>query len=255
MKLPFRRIIKYFLTIVAAVVGVFAVEVLAAIYGKSDTSNFVNPDHRLRVFGQTGARLIYVVIGDSTGAGRGAPYLDGIAVKTAEHLAKDSVVAMTNFSISGAVAADVIKEELKDAAALRPDLVLLSVGANDATHFTPSSKLSSELNTIVTALIQANPDVKIVVTGSPQLGSVPRFAQPLRWFAGSQTARVNRVFAKVVQARKLTWAHIADETGSIFAKDHTLFAADDFHPIAIGYAVWMPILNKALDQALTSDPR
>ncbi len=81
------------------------------------------------------------------------------------------------------------------------------------------------------------------------MGSIPRFAQPLRRLAGTQTARVNAALAPVIVARHLTWARIADRTGPVFANDPTLFSADKFHPNARGYAVWVPVLNEAFDES------
>jgi lysophospholipase L1-like esterase len=241
----FRSLVAIF----AAVAGVFAVEVFMALHGKKEPV-FVNPSHSPVHVGDTGPDLIYAVIGDSTGAGRGAPYVDGIAIGTAKHLADYYRVRMTNFSISGAVAGDVLRDQAAPAAKLHPDLVLLSVGANDATHFTPSSRLMAQLVAIVNLLRAGNPRVKIVVTGCPQMGSVPRFQQPLRWFAWTQTARINCVFLRFAAQEDVVWAHIADRTGSIFAKDPSLFADDQFHPNDRGYAVWLPVLDEAIDQAL-----
>ena len=46
------------------------------------------------------------------------------------------------------------------------------------------------------------------------------------------------------------FAHIADETGKTFLEHPEYFAADKFHPLDEGYAVWVPILNAAIDKAL-----
>jgi lysophospholipase L1-like esterase len=140
---------------------------------------------------------------------------------------------------------------LTQAEALKPDAVLLAVGANDATHFTPAAKLKAQLTQIVDGLCQSNPNVKIVVTGCPQMGSIPRFLQPLRWFAGTQTARINTVFAAIQAKENIVWAHIADKTGAAFEKHPALFAFDKFHPNARGYALWLPVLDEALWEALS----
>ena len=48
----------------------------------------------------------------------------------------------------------------------------------------------------------------------------------------------------------LTFAPIAAETGPQFRRDPSLFAADRFHPNDRGYATWIPVLNRALNQAV-----
>ena len=84
--------------------------------------------------------MVYVVLGDSTAAGRGANYANGIAVRTARHLARSRPVLLVNLAVSGARVADVARDQLPAAVRLKPDLVLLAVGANDATHFTPNGR-------------------------------------------------------------------------------------------------------------------
>ena len=49
-------------------------------------------------------------------------------------------------------------------------------------------------------------------------------------------------------------APIAERTGPSFRKDRTLFAADRFHPNARGYALWIAVINDALDAAIARQP-
>lgn len=198
-----------------------------------------------------GQQLTYVILGDSTAVGQGGEYKQGIAVLTAEHLAsKGRQVTYSNFAISGARVSDVVSVQLEQAKAIKPDVVLIAIGANDVTHLTKMDIVETGMKQIVTTLKQTNPNVKIIITGSPQMGSVPLFLQPTKWLAERQTARINKVFAKIATDQSVTFAHIADETGPIFKKHSEYFAQDKFHPTTEGYLVWMPTLTKALDQAV-----
>ena len=232
----------------AAGLLVFVVEALLAIPGPDD--RFRNPSAEPMHFGGRGEALLYVVLGDSTAAGRGAPYADGIAVQTARHLAQSRPVTLVNLAVSGAKVGDVVCDQLPTALRLKPDLVLLAVGANDATHFTPGGRIASDLTTILHTLTVARPGVQVVLTGSPDVGTARRFAQPLRWLAGRETVRVNAIMEPMGRQHGATWAPIALATGPLFARDPTLFAPDRFHPNARGYATWLPILDDALDTAL-----
>jgi lysophospholipase L1-like esterase len=118
-------------------------------------------------FGASGLNLTYVVLGDSTAAGIGGTYASGIAVSTARHLAQHNTITMTNLAVSGARMSDVRRHQLPMAEALRPDVVLLSAGANDVTHLSAIRSMRADLRVIVGALRAANPDVRIVITGSP----------------------------------------------------------------------------------------
>jgi lysophospholipase L1-like esterase len=205
------------------------------------------PEGRVpRTFGTEGPTVIYVVIGDSTAAAVGATEEEGIAIATARALAETHRVVLTNLGVSGARARDVLEDQLRAAEALRPDVVLLTVGANDVTHLTPLCTIRKSIAEIVGRLKRANPDVDIVVTGSPDMGSPPRIPRLLRGIASWRTKQVNRVFDAEVKRSGVTLAPIAAETGPLFRRDHSLFAADQFHPNARGYAVWIPVLNRAL---------
>ena len=205
--------------------------------------------------GTVGVPLTYVVLGDSTAAGVGAPYDEGIAVQTATRLSSSRRVTMHNFAVSGARMRDVLETQLPSAEALRPELVLLSVGANDVTHLTSIPSMRERLREIVSRLRTANPAVRIVVTGSPDMGSPPRIPWILRGTASLRTRLVNRMFTSEAKSLNLVFAPIAEKTGPLFRADRTLFHPDRFHPNARGYAAWTAVLNEALAQALAEPAR
>jgi len=192
----------------------------------------------------------YVVLGDSTAAGEGAPYDQGIAVLTTANLAKSRTVTLTNLAVSGAKTSDVLSLQLPAAQRARPDLVLISVGANDVTHLTSIGSVRKSIVQIIEGLRAANAKVAIVLTGSPDMGAPPRIPRALRPIAAWQTRRINRMFESVAREKKVTFAPIALATGPLFRKDHSLFADDRFHPNARGYATWLPTLNRALGSDL-----
>lgn len=247
-----RRGLRALLLAVVLLMLVLVVEALLASRGRREP--FGNPSRMPRVLGEAGPALTYAVIGDSTSAGQGADYERGIALATARHLARERRVTLVNASISGARAADVAAEQVELAAGVRPDVALLAFGANDVIRLTSLGALRDTAEMTVERLVAANCDVKIVLTGAPEMGAVPRFAQPLRWVAGLRTRQVNRTIGAIVAQRELTLAPIAEQTGPLFARDPGLFAADRFHPNDRGYATWAPVLTHALDQALTRQP-
>jgi len=204
-------------------------------------------------FGSGGAALTFVVMGDSTSIGQGAPYGQSIARRSAEYLARRHTVALTNVGVSGARVADVRVRQLPAAVALKPDVVLLAVGANDVTHLSGLHGLRTDMVYIIAQLQAANPHVQIVLTGSPAMGSVPRFAPPTQWIAAARTRQVNDVFTNVVAAAdsragygKVILLPLARETGPIFQHNPGLFAADNFHPNAAGYGVWWGVVERRL---------
>lgn len=197
-----------------------------------------------------GSPLNYVVMGDSTSVGQGTDYTNSYSLASARHLAQKYKVNFVNFGVSGARVKDILDQQLPEALAQQPDIVLIAVGANDATHFTGSSSIQQDMTQIAQKLRRQNPNLKIVLTGSPAMDSVPRFPWPVKQLMGLRTRQVNKAFVPVIQNNNLLLAPIAQETRAAFLKDPTLFAPDKFHPNAQGYALWTPVINRALDQAL-----
>lgn len=199
--------------------------------------------------GSSGPTLTYVVLGDSTAAAVGTDYEFGIAVQTAKELAKRHAVTLVNLGVSGARMRDVREHQLPEAVALRPDVVLLSAGANDVTHFTRLRSVRSDLRAIARELTAANPDVRIVITGAPDMGSPPRMPRWLRGIATRRSQRMNRMFRAEAAEQRLLFAEIAERAGPRFRGDFSLYADDGFHPNHRGYATWLPLLNEKLAEA------
>ena len=254
-----RTTLRWLLLAASALIALLA---LLAIEARIATTTVPDDDYRApssapRSFGSANPerpRLRYVVLGDSTAAGRGAPYERGIAVATAGHLAARGPVVLTNLAVSGARFGDVRRDQLAAAVRSRPDVVLVAVGANDVTGLTRLRSVRADLEAIVDQLRAARCEVAIVATGSPDVGAAPRLAQPLRTVAGWRTAQLNAAIEDVVRERGLVLAPIAARTGPRFRADRSLFAADDFHPSAAGYATWVPVIDAALKRALARHP-
>ncbi|MFA9288968.1 MAG: SGNH/GDSL hydrolase family protein [Weeksellaceae bacterium] len=246
------KIIQLVGSIVVIFILIVGVEIMIARSGPRE--DFINPSREYVYFGKKPAVINYLVMGESTAAGQGGTYEKGIAYSTAKHLAKKETVRMINTSISGATLEKLIKHQLDVGVNSDPDVVLIAVGGNDVNSVTNLNRVETNLEYVINTLINKNCNVKIILTGAPDMGSLPRFMQPLRALAGWQTKRLNTVFEKVITKYNLTLAPIAKETGPVFSEDPTLFAADRFHPNDIGYELWNNVINPTLDQAFLSQP-
>jgi len=238
---------------VLAFIGLLVVEAILARHGEME--EFTGPSSAPRRFGGDGPELRYVVIGDSTGAGQGAPYEEGVAVGSARHLAaRGRSVTLVNLAISGSTMSEVLADQSADAAGAQPDVVLIAAGANDVTHGSRAGAVAEDLRGIVARLRASAPGVRIVITAAPDMGTTRRLAQPLRWVAGLRGRQLNRAIAEVTKSEHLTLAPIAARTGPEFARDPGLFADDRFHPNGRGYALWVEVIDDALDEALAQRP-
>lgn len=247
-----RRVLTGVALAAVAGVGVLAAEVLWALRGGSVAFSPVPAAARAFVSAAGGEPITLLVLGDSTAVGQGADYESGIAVAAAQHLARRGPVTLRNRAVSGATWADVRAEQLPAAMKFGPDVVVLAAGANDVTHLTSLGSVQRDIEQTVTALRTANPRARVVLTGAPDMGAVPRFLPPLRWVATWRTQRLNAAIEETATELAVTVAPIAQRTGALFRANRGLFAADDFHPNASGYATWNPVLAEALDRALSA---
>lgn len=237
--------------VLLAVLLIVLVTISELIFIKFNGENVPVPEisRGREVFG-TGAPLTYVVLGDSTAVGQGGDYSKGIAISTAKSIATSKEVTFQNFGASGAVIADVLNKQVGEAVKISPDIVLISAGANDVTHLSSVKLVKEDMLKIIAKLRSANPSVKVIITGAPQMGSVPRFPQPIRYIAGLRTDSMNQMFMDVSASEKITFAKIAELTGPAFDKNPGLFAKDKFHPNDSGYELWVSVIRRAIKDAL-----
>ena len=193
--------------------------------------------------GSGGLRMTW--LGDSTAAGVGVGDADAaLPRRVAAGLGRP--VDLSVLAVSGATVADLVAEQAPRVAALRPELVLVSVGANDTTHLTPASGFRRRYERLLASLPQA---ADVVLLGVPDMGSITRFAQPLRAIAGWRGERLDREVAAVARRAGAAYVDIAGATGPAFRRDPgRYFAADRFHPSEAGYALWAEAVLEVLEQ-------
>ncbi|HZI38670.1 MAG TPA: SGNH/GDSL hydrolase family protein, partial [Acidimicrobiia bacterium] len=222
-----RRARRGGLVVAAAVVGaavVLAVEIQLARAGTR------LPDLDL-VLDRPGEGRRVVWLGDSTAAGVGASVSAGaLPSQVADGLVATSVSVL---AVSGARVADVLDDQVPKVAGLEPHLILISVGANDTIHLTGRGSFRHTYEKVVRALPNGVP---VVLLGVPDMGAIPRFAQPLRAVAGWRGRNVDAEVRRVAADTGAIYVDIAGPTGPPFRRHPgRYFAADDFHPSDAGY--------------------
>ena len=186
-----------------------------------------------------GAGPLWVVLGDSTAQGIGAPSrAEGYVGQLRRALDDGSERAwrVLNLSRSGARAIDVVDRQLPALEALSPapDLVTCAIGANDIVRRTPEPVLEARLRTILAGL-----PVGAVIATLPQ-GLGP-----------ARTEAANRVIRAGAPAAGLLVADVWARTGPPW---HGKLAADGFHPGALGYGDWAAAFAEVLELALSTPP-
>jgi lysophospholipase L1-like esterase len=205
--------------------------------------------HNARVLGKRQRALergdapdpLWVVLGDSTAQGLGAPGPHGGYVgQTLHHLRRTSGRhwRVVNLSVSGALMRDVVSDQVPQVEILRPDLVTCGAAANDILYSSPG-KLFGDLRTLLAAVPEDT-----VMLDLPILSG-------FWWIVGHMSVpyitRINRVIREVATERGLRVAEVSRQFTSPWTGK---FSVDNFHPSQDGYRDW----SRALVEALTLSP-
>jgi lysophospholipase L1-like esterase len=204
-------------------------------------------------FGVVGKRVHLVVIGDSTSVGVGAgSRTRSYPVLVARMLGRHLSVKLDVLGRSGVRMADVAAQLAPQAASMRPDIVLIGVGVNDAIHLTPLPRFRDALSEALQVLSDAG--TTTVVALGPRLDA-PALPRPLRDLVAARCRAINRSLRRTAEAAGIHVVDVGASVGDAFARDPgRYFCEDFFHPGPEGYALWAraieePLLRIALDES------
>lgn len=173
---------------------------------------------------------LWVVLGDSTAQGVGASAIDrGYVGLVRTWLAQRDGVAwrVANLSRSGALAGDVVTQQLPALVSLQPDLVSCAVGGNDLLRRTHD--LPARMAEIAAAL-----------PAGSLLANLPRGLRE------AEARRHNEVIAGLADRHSLRLVDLWATTGPPWRGK---YAADWFHPNDLGYQSWSAAFVAALSRS------
>lgn len=184
-----------------------------------------------------------VWLGDSTAAGVGATSADKALPVVVSRRSGD--VDLYVLAVSGDTVADVFDKQLPKLLSIDPDIVYISVGANDTTHLTQTGEFRSTYERLLDA-IPAH--AHAVILGVPDMGSPVRFPQPLRAIVGARGRVLNDIVFEVATKKHAQFVDIEHATGHLFRNDPDRYFADDgFHPSNDGYRLWADAVTSTLN--------
>jgi acyl-CoA thioesterase-1 len=191
--------------------------------------------------------LLYIAMGDSTAVGTGADakeggYVYAIAQKLA---AQKRSVHVINLGVSGARTADVVQNQLSKLSTERPQVISLSIGANDSTHFTKTDQFQRSTDTVIQTLAQSGAE-KILFAGSPDMYKTPALPKLLSYFMGQHGKTQNDYVQQMITGSNIQYVDIFNDAKLDYTKDPALYASDLFHPSAKGYAIWAAVFLSQL---------
>lgn len=220
------------------------------------TGMLPRPDYRVDITVSPpwveGEELSVAFLGDSLVEGVGAPRPGQslpaqTAYRLAAHLGRP--VRMRGYGIASSRVADVVAEQVPRLDA-DTDLVVVMIGANDATSGTPPWDFARHVEALALQAHERTGGAPVIFTGLPDVQSAPLLARPLRDLAGAMTDTLHtiqrRLALRLPQAR---YIDIRCEVGDTFRRHgKDLFADDRYHLNPAGYA----LLAEATARAVTA---
>lgn len=197
--------------------------------------------------------LHLMVFGDSTATGYGCQSADevpgaliarALAKRTGKRirLSTKAIVGATSKGLAGQVDAMLV-------AGPPPDVAVIMIGANDVTGLNGTGRSAQRLGTAVRRLYASG--ALVVVGTCPDFGVITAIPQPLRWVARARGRRLAHAQAATVLAAGGVPVPLADLLAPEFQQaPDLLFAQDQYHPSAAGYALAANQLIPALCAAL-----
>jgi len=193
--------------------------------------------------GRPGPAVKMVLLGDSSAAGYGVDRVEEtpaalLASGVAAHA--DRRVHLREFCRVGARSSD-LGGQVDRALAVRPDVAVILIGANDVTHVVRPSESVAHLAEAVGRLRAA--DVAVVVGTCPDLGTIKPIAPPLKQVARAWSRRMAAAQTIAVVEGGGRTVSLGSILGPEFAAaPAVLFGPDQFHPSAVGYRSMAEVL-------------
>lgn len=180
--------------------------------------------------GEAGAPFHLVVLGDSVAAGVGIAHHDEtLAGRLATLLAADTrTVRRTVLAESGLTAGGVLEQFGQHPEIASADLVVLSVGVNDALGLHSVRRWRRELGELLGAVTSAAPQARVVLLGVPDMAQFTRLPRPLRDVLGHRSRRLDGA-GRDLAAEFTRVQHLPLDL-SMLDEGVEAFAADGFHP-------------------------
>lgn len=197
--------------------------------------------------GEGALKLRLLIVGDSSGAGVGAPTQDlALAGRLAAHLAQ-ALAGRVHWQLvacTGHDSADA-RQHLAQAELLPADVLVTALGVNDVVGQRRAGRCLQDLDAIHELARQRCGVRYSLHSAVPPMHAFPLLPQPLRWMLGAQSQRLNRRLARHLMGRRDRGlqslpAHLHGPA----AAQH--MAEDGFHPGPAGYEVWAQALSQRL---------
>ena len=188
-----------------------------------------------------GSLVRLLVAGDSGAAGVGAATQDqALCGQLVQRLSRHHTVQWCVLAVNGLDSPGLLKL-LQDAPCARFDVVILSMGANDATGLCAPLQWAQWQTRLAELIDSRFAPTLLVHSAVPPMHACLALPQPLRWFMGHWAQQMNQSLAgSMVEqvGRTMHWHPESTTTAGM--------AADGIHPSSEGYAAWADGLSQRI---------
>jgi acyl-CoA thioesterase-1 len=193
--------------------------------------------------------IVYVALGDSTGAGVGARdggYVLRLFRRIEEQRPGSKLV---NLCVSGATTTDVLRDQLEKSVTAKSNLVTLGIGINDVGHNMSIEEFSTNYDTILSTL-RSRTSARIVVTNLPDISSAPRITEAIRRQYRQDIIDFNQRVSQISAKHGVVVFDIYSVTSAELPEHPEYFSADGFHPSDKGYELWAEKMWPTLEEVI-----
>lgn len=183
--------------------------------------------------------FVYAAMGDSTVEGVGASHHSKSYPSLVFEKIKSSHpnCQYHNFGKSGDRIRNVIENQLPLVLALKPNLVTVSIGANDIRGRVKLSEFEKDLTYLVSTL-QRETDAKIIINNIPDFSALPTLPIYIRIASKILIHRFNKSIDKISKNFGLTLVDIFKLSRQFCKQWKNFISKDGYHPSDAGYALW-----------------
>ena len=182
--------------------------------------------------------VLYVALGDSTGAGVGAREGGGYVARLFKRIEERRPGSkLSNVCVSGATTDDLIRDQLQKGVDQNPDLVTVGIGINDVGHGLTLDQFSKNYEQILSTLKEKT-HAQIVVANIPDVSSAPRIPSGMRNAYQQQIIQFSQRLEEIAKRHGVVVFDVYSITKDELPSHPEYFSNDGFHPSDEGYELW-----------------
>lgn len=198
--------------------------------------------------------FVYVAIGDSTveGVGASSPQRSYTGILYQALREKKKHALYYNLGVAGATVKDVKNHQLEKAIKLQPDLITLSVGANDIRHRTRLKRFEKELAFLLQEL-EEKTQAEVIVNTIPDLSLTPAVPPYLKSYSKYMAQKLNSIIVTTGEQVNVTTVDLFRHSRAVIKQFPEAIAQDGFHPSDFGYAIWANTMIPQMQHILSGN--